>query len=145
MSNGVNKAILIGNLGQDPEVRYMPNGNAVCNFTLATSETWKDKNTGEKKEATEWHRITAFARVAEIIGDYARKGSKVYVEGKIKTRKWQDKDGQDKSTTEIVLDQFQLLDKRDPSQPRSQPRSQAPQPARQPGEDDGGFDDDIPF
>ena len=112
MANGVNKVVLIGNLGQDPEVRYMPNGNAVANVTLATSESWKDKNTGEKQERTEWHRVVFFRRQAEVIGEYLKKGSKIYVEGKLQTRKWQDQNGNDRYTTEIVAQDFQMLDGR---------------------------------
>jgi len=99
----VNKVILIGNLGKDPETRYLPSGEAVTSFSIATSETWKDKTSGEKKEATEWHRISAFGKLAEICGEYLRKGSQVYIEGALRTRKWQDKEGQDRYTTEIVL------------------------------------------
>lgn len=102
-SRGVNKAILIGHLGQDPEVRYMPNGNAVVNMTLATSENWKDKNTGENKEKTEWHRIVLFGKLAEIAGEYLRKGSQVYIEGSLQTRKWQDQNGLERYTTEIIV------------------------------------------
>ncbi len=115
MARGVNKVILIGNLGTDPEVRYMPNGNAVANITLATSESWKDKQTGQMQDRTEWHRVVFFGRLAEVVGQYARKGSKVYVEGKLQTRKWQDQSGQDRYTTEIVVDisgSMQLLDNR---------------------------------
>ncbi|WP_108649163.1 single-stranded DNA-binding protein [Dongshaea marina] len=111
-SRGVNKVILIGNLGQDPEVRYMPNGNAVANITVATSETWRDKQTGEQKEQTEWHRVTLYRRLAEIAGEYLRKGSKVYLEGRLQTRKWQDQSGQDRYTTEIVANEMQMLDSR---------------------------------
>jgi single-strand DNA-binding protein len=147
-SRGVNKVILIGNLGQDPEVRYMPNGNAVANVTLATSESWKDKNSGELQEKTEWHRVVFFRRLAEIVGEYLKKGSKVYVEGRLQTRKWQDQNGQDRYTTEIVADQMQMLDSRGaggsanfdsnrPAQQKSAPAA-APMP-------DEGFDDDIPF
>ena len=102
-SRGVNKVILIGHLGQDPEVRYMPNGNAVVNMTLATSENWKDKNTGENKEKTEWHRIVLFGKLAEIAGEYLRKGSQVYIEGSLQTRKWQDQNGLERYTTEVVV------------------------------------------
>lgn len=102
-SRGVNKVILVGNLGQDPEVRYMPNGNAVTNITLATSESWRDKATGEKKEKTEWHRVVLFGKLAEIAGEYLRKGSQVYIEGTLQTRKWQDQSGQDRYTTEVVV------------------------------------------
>lgn len=102
-SRGVNKVILIGHLGQDPEVRYMPNGNAVVNMTLATSENWKDKNTGDIKEKTEWHRVVLFGKLAEIAGEYLRKGSQVYIEGSIQTRKWQDQSGFERYTTEIIV------------------------------------------
>jgi single-strand DNA-binding protein len=111
-TRGVNKVILVGNLGQDPEVRYMPNGNAVTNISVATSESWKDKSTGADQERTEWHRVVMFRRLAEIAGEYLRKGSKVYIEGKLQTRKWQDQNGQDRYTTEIVADQMQMLDSR---------------------------------
>jgi single-strand DNA-binding protein len=106
---GVNKAILVGTLGKDPEQRYMPNGNAVCNISVATSEQWKDKQTGEKQERTEWHRVSMFGKLAEIAGEYLRKGSQVYLEGKIQTRKWQDKEGKDRYSTEIVADTMQML------------------------------------
>lgn len=112
MARGVNKAILIGNLGGDPEVRYMPSGGAVANVTLATSEVWKDKQTGEQHDRTEWHRIVFFNRLAEIAGEYLKKGSKIYVEGRIQTRKWQDKNGQDRYTTEIIANEMQMLDGR---------------------------------
>lgn len=102
-SRGVNKVILIGNLGQDPEVRYIPNGSAVANITLATSESWRDKQTGETKEKTEWHRIVLFGKLAEIAGEYLHKGSQVYIEGSLQTRKWQDQSGQDRYTTEVVV------------------------------------------
>ncbi|WP_417617778.1 single-stranded DNA-binding protein [Oceanisphaera sp.] len=103
-NRGINKVILIGHLGQDPEVRYLPNGNAVANITLATSETWRDKQSGEQRERTEWHRVVFFGKLAEIVGEYLRKGSQVYVEGRLQTRKWQDQSGQDKYTTEVVVD-----------------------------------------
>ena len=103
-NRGINKVILIGHLGQDPEIRYMPNGNAIANITLATSETWRDKQSGEQKEKTEWHRVVFFGKLAEIVGEYLRKGSQVYVEGRLQTRKWQGQDGQDRYTTEIVVD-----------------------------------------
>lgn len=109
----VNKVILVGNLGKDPEVRYMPNGDAVANMSLATTSSWKDKNSGEKKEETEWHRIVIYGRLAEIAGEYCKKGRSVYIEGRLKTRKWQDQSGQDKYTTEIVADAMQLLGGRD--------------------------------
>ncbi|KEA49979.1 MULTISPECIES: single-stranded DNA-binding protein SSB1 [Mangrovibacter] len=102
-SRGVNKVILVGNLGQDPEVRYMPNGGAVANITLATSESWRDKQTGEMKEQTEWHRVVLFGKLAEVAGEYLRKGSQVYIEGQLRTRKWQDQGGQERYTTEIVV------------------------------------------
>ncbi|ARU95478.1 single-stranded DNA-binding protein [Tatumella citrea] len=102
-SRGVNKVILVGNLGQDPEIRYMPNGGAVANITLATSESWRDKQTGENKEITEWHRVVLFGKLAEVAGEYLRKGSQVYIEGQLRTRKWQDQGGQDRYTTEVVV------------------------------------------
>ena len=103
MARGVNRVILVGNLGQDPEIRYMPNGNAVANISVATSETWKDKQTGESKDKTEWHRVVIFGRLAEIAGEYLKKGSQVYIEGQLQTRKWQDQSGQDRYTTEVVI------------------------------------------
>jgi single-strand DNA-binding protein len=109
----INKVILIGNLGRDPEVRYSPNGAAICNVTIATSRNWKDKNSGERMEETEWHRVVFYDRLAEIAGEYLKKGRPVYVEGRLKTRKWQDKDGVDKYTTEIIADQMQMLGGRD--------------------------------
>ncbi|MBO2929222.1 single-stranded DNA-binding protein [Metapseudomonas otitidis] len=168
MARGVNKVILVGNVGGDPEVRYMPNGNAVTNITLATSESWKDKQTGQQQERTEWHRVVFFGRLAEIAGEYLRKGSQVYVEGSLRTRKWQGQDGQDRYTTEIVVDingQMQLLGGRPGSDGDSAPRAPrpqrepqrepqqsapresrpAPQPAAQPAPDYDSFDDDIPF
>jgi single-strand DNA-binding protein len=149
MARGINKVILIGNLGADPEVRYMPSGGAVANVTIATSENWKDKATGENQERTEWHRVVFFNRLAEIVGEYLRKGSKVYVEGSLRTRKWQDQSGADKYTTEIVAAEMQMLDSRGqgaPSAPRSQQHAQdshaTPQSAPMAAEE---FDDDIPF
>jgi len=124
-SRGVNKVILVGNLGQDPEVRYMPNGNAVANITVATSESWKDQQ-GQMQERTEWHRVVLFRRLAEIAGEYLRKGSKVYLEGKLQTRKWQDQSGQDRYTTEIVANEMQMLDSRGAGQ--GQPMGQGTQP-----------------
>nr|WP_067285799.1 single-stranded DNA-binding protein [Marinobacterium profundum] len=112
MARGVNKVILVGNLGGDPEVRYMPSGNAVTNVTLATSDSWKDKNTGQMQERTEWHRVVFFNKLAEIAGEYLRKGSQVYVEGALRTRKWQDQSGQDKYTTEIVASEMQMIGSR---------------------------------
>lgn len=105
----VNKVILVGNLGRDPETRYMPNGEAVTNVTIATSDNWTDKTSGEKKEATEWHRVTFYRRLAEVAGEYLKKGSQIYVEGKLRTRKWQDKEGQDRYTTEVIADVMQML------------------------------------
>ena len=132
-TKGVNKVILVGNLGQDPEVRYMPNGNAVANLTLATSESWKDQ-AGQLQERTEWHRITMYRRLAEIAGEYLRKGSQIYVEGKLQTRKWQDQQGQDRYTTEIIADQMQMLGGGKGAQSgqsedgyQAQPRQAAPQ------------------
>jgi single-strand DNA-binding protein len=110
MARGINKVILIGNLGNDPEVRHMPSGGAVASFSLATTETWKDKQTGEKQDRTEWHRVVCFNRLGEIVGEYVRKGSKLYVEGSLRTRKWQDAQGQDRYTTEIVATDVQMLD-----------------------------------
>lgn len=112
MARGVNKVILVGNIGQDPEMKYMPSGNAVTNISVATSESWKDKQTGQQQERTEWHRVVFFNRLAEIAGEYLRKGSKVYVEGALRTRKWQGQDGQDRYTTEIVASEMQMLDSR---------------------------------
>jgi single-strand DNA-binding protein len=112
MARGVNKVILIGNVGQDPEVKYMPSGGAVTNISVATSESWKDKNTGQMQERTEWHRVVMFNRLGEIAGEFLRKGSKVYIEGSLRTRKWQGQDGTDRYTTEIVADQMQMLDGR---------------------------------
>lgn len=142
----VNKVILVGNLGKDPEVRYMQNGDAVANITIATTDTWKDKQTGEKKEATEWHRVVFFRKLAEIAGQYLKKGAQVYVEGSLKTRKWQDKEGQDRYTTEIVADTMKMLGSRQSTsdalleQPANAPESPAPSAAPS-----GSFDDDIPF
>ncbi|MDP3705614.1 MAG: single-stranded DNA-binding protein [Legionellaceae bacterium] len=110
MARGINKVILIGHVGGDPEVRYMPNGNAVATISLATTESWKDKQTGEKQERTEWHRVVCFNRLGEIVGEYVRKGSKLYIEGGLRTRKWQDPQGQDRYTTEIVAADMQMLD-----------------------------------
>lgn len=149
MARGVNKVILIGNLGRDPEVRYSPNGGAIANITLATSESWKDKNTGEQVDKTEWHRVVFFRRLAEIVGEYLKKGSKVYIEGKLQTRKWQDKEGNDRYTTEVVANEMQMLDSRGGSTSYNQdeaPAAQsAPQSAPQEPAPAGDFDDDIPF
>lgn len=162
MARGVNKVMLIGNLGADPEVRYTAGGAAVANVTLATAESWKDKQSGEQQERTEWHRVVFFSRLAEIVGEYLKKGSQVYVEGRLQTRKWQDRDGNDRYTTEIVANEMQMLGSRGggaggspgggfsdaaPSSgggsgaaPSNQPSSGAQQ---EPPMDD--FDDDIPF
>ncbi len=146
MARGVNKVILIGNLGRDPEVRYSPNGGAIANITLATSESWKDKNTGEQVDKTEWHRVVFFRRLAEIVGEYLKKGSKVYIEGKLQTRKWQDKEGNDRYTTEVVANEMQMLDSRGGSTSYNQDDAPAAQPASQEQPAPAGdFDDDIPF
>ena len=127
----VNKVILLGNLGRDPEVRHLPNGDPVCNIALATTRTWKDKTSGERKEETEWHRLTAIGKIAEIAGQYLKKGSQVYVEGRFKTRRWTDKDGVEKISTEVVLTDLTMLgDPRKDSAPQSKPQG-APQPAQQ--------------
>lgn len=134
MARGVNKVILIGNCGQDPEVKYSGAGAAICNVTIATSETWKDKTTGQPQEKTEWHRVVFFNRLGEIAGEYLKKGSKVYVEGALKTRKWKDKDGQDRYTTEIVGSEMQMLDSVGGGQaapPPHQAKAKAPQQAPQ--------------
>ena len=151
----VNKAILVGHLGKDPETRYAPSGDAICNITLATSEAWRDKATGEKREATEWHKVAFFGKLAEIAGQYLRKGSQVYIEGSIRTRKWQDKDGNDRYTTEIRADEMKMLGARqdgDAGQSQqsgtrgnSAPPSSAPPPRNPTGGGFGDFDDDIPF
>lgn len=168
-SKGVNRVILVGNLGNDPEVKYMPNGNAVANLSLATSESWKDQQ-GQVQERVEWHRLTAYRKLAEIMGEYLKKGSQIYVEGKLQTRKWQDNNGQDKYTTEIIVDQMQMLGGgnsgqnqgqqsqgqqsnrqgyHNPPQGAQQPRQQAQQAGNQgkpkSAEPDFDFDDDIPF
>ncbi|MBA2814108.1 single-stranded DNA-binding protein SSB1 [Candidatus Pantoea persica] len=170
-SRGVNKVILVGNLGQDPEVRYMPNGGAVANITLATSESWRDKQTGENKEITEWHRVVLFGKLAEVAGEYLHKGSQVYIEGQLRTRKWQDQGGQDRYTTEVVVNvggTMQMLGSRQQGganaggapmgggqqQPQggnqfsggaqSRPRPQSA-PASNNNEPPMDFDDDIPF
>ena len=144
----VNKVILVGNLGKDPETRFMPDGKAVCNFSIATTDTWKDKATGEKKEATEWHRVSTFGRLAEICGEYLKKGSQIYVEGKLRTRKWQDKDGQDRYTTEIVADAMQMLGSRSgmgAAEPREPPAAGESRSAKKPASQFQDMDDDIPF
>jgi single-strand DNA-binding protein len=152
MARGINKVILVGNLGADPETRYMPSGSAVTNLSVATSESWKDKQTGEQKERTEWHKVAMFNRLAEIAAEYLRKGSQVYIEGKLRTRKWQDRDGNDRWTTEIVADEMQMLGGRGGAAPMgsgqgmgqgSSQDSGPPSAPPQTGPDD--FDDDIPF
>ncbi|MDH3532507.1 MAG: single-stranded DNA-binding protein [Gammaproteobacteria bacterium] len=145
MARGINKVIIVGNLGGDPETRYMPSGSAVTNLTVATNESWKDKQTGEQKERTEWHKVAMFNRLAEIAAEYLRKGSQVYIEGKLRTRKWQDRDGNDRWTTEIIADEMQMLGGRgEGSVPMGSSRDSAPSsPPPQAGPDD--FDDDIPF
>ena len=156
MARGVNKVILVGNLGRDPEVRYSPSGSAVANVTLATSESWKDKNSGEKQEKTEWHRVVFFGRLAEIAGEYLKKGSQVYVEGRLQTRKWQDKEGHDRYTTEIVANEMQMLGSRagagapNDSFNQDQPsavENTGPAAAKKASNATvaGDFDDDIPF
>ena len=172
MARGVNKVILIGNLGQDPETRYTPNGNAVVNLNLATDESYKDRQTGQLVPKTEWHRIVMFGKIAEVAGQYLRKGSKVYIEGKLQTRKWQGQDGQDRYTTEVVVDingQMQMLDSRGDGQNTGQNAGHNSQPSPQQNAPQGGgynnqpqsggysqnqsgmpepvddFDDDIPF
>ena len=168
MARGVNKVIIVGNCGQDPETRFMPSGGAVTNLSIATSESWKDKTSGEPQERTEWHRVVLFNRLAEIAGEYVKKGSKLYVEGSLRTRKWQGQDGQDRYTTEIVASEMQMLDSRGgpggsggsggydspqgstgqgsaPKSPNQQaPQQQAPQ-QQAPQQQSGPFDDDIPF
>jgi len=154
MARGINKVIIVGNLGQDPETRYMPSGKAVTNLRVATSESWKDKQTGEQREQTEWHSVVMYDRLAEIAAEYLRKGSQVYLEGKLRTRKWQDKEGRDRYTTEIQANEMQMLGGKGGggggmgTESRSEPRASsgggdrgAPAPLSQ----DEGFDDDIPF
>jgi len=168
MARGVNKVILVGNLGKDPEMRYTADSRAVANITIATSESWKDKNTGQQQEKTEWHRVVAFGRLAEIMGEYLKKGSQAYIEGKIQTRKWQDQQGQDRYTTEVVANDMQMLGSRGgsadfggasqgaPAQNNYAPQGggapaqqqQAPAPQQQqgaPSSNFDGFDDDIPY
>ena len=165
MAKGINKVILIGNMGAEPETRYLPSGGAVTNIRLATSESWKDKNTGQQQERTEWHRVVFFNRLAEIAGEYLHKGSKVYIEGALRTRKWQDKEGKDQYTTEIVANEMQMLDSRGGGgggmsggddygsgggfapEPRPAP-ARAPAPASAPAgksDEPPAWDDDIPF
>ena len=156
MARGINKVIIVGNLGGDPETRYMPSGSAVTNMTVATNESWKDKQTGEQKERTEWHKVAMFGRLAEIAAEYLRKGSQVYIEGKLRTRKWQGKDGQDRYTTEVIADEMQMLGGRGGAggggsfggggggdQQGGGQQGGGGNAPPQPGPDD--FDDDIPF
>ncbi|MGL4996186.1 MAG: single-stranded DNA-binding protein [Deefgea sp.] len=169
----LNKVLLIGNLGKDPETRFMPNGNAVCNFSIATTESWKDKQSGQKQEKTEWHNISMYGRLAEIAGQYLKKGSSVYIEGRLQTRKWQDKQtGADRYTTEIIADEMKMLGGRGdggggggmgggynqqsggddfnqeysaPAQQQQAPRQAPPQAAAKPARNFDDFEDDIPF
>ncbi len=149
MARGVNKVILIGNLGQDPDVKYMPSGSAVTNLRVATSESFKDRETGEQQERTEWHSVAMFGRLAEIAGEYLRKGSQVYIEGRLRTRKWQDKQGQDRYSTEIIADQMQMLGSRGGSGMSASPEGGAAErpaaKARTAAEPAAELDDDIPF
>lgn len=155
-SRGVNKVILVGNVGGDPEVRYAPNGNAFANITLATSESWKDKQSGQLQERTEWHRVVFSGKLAEVVGEYVRKGQQLYVEGKLRTRKWQGQDGQDRYTTEVLVGMdgtMQMLGGKGDgqSQPARNPQHGRPAPAQRPPQSQQGatgpdsFDDDIPF
>jgi single-strand DNA-binding protein len=154
MARGINKVILVGNLGADPDTRYMPSGKAVTNIRIATSESWKDKQTGDTQERTEWHSVVLYDKLGEIAAEYLRKGAQVYIEGSLRTRKWQDKEGKDRYTTEIIAQNMQMLGgrgggggfgggdeppRRSSSRPAQDERASAPPP------DDGGFDDDIPF
>ena len=162
-SKGVNKAVILGNVGDDPSIRYMPNGKAVANFTVATSESWKDQQ-GQKQERTEWHRCTAYDKLAEIIGEYVKKGSKLYLEGKLQTRKWQDQQGQDRYTTEIIVSEMQMLDGKPQGGQQAQGQQHAPQGQQQqrqqapqnngyqqarsqpvPQQEAPQFDDDLPW
>jgi len=148
MARGINKVILIGNLGADPETRHTAGGSAVTNLSLATSESWRDKQSGDMQEKTEWHRVVMFSKLAEIAGEYLRKGSKVYIEGRLQTRKWQDRDGNDRWTTEVVANDMQMLDGRGGSEPledggrSSYDSSPSASPAPAGG---GNIEDDIPF
>ncbi len=162
----INKVILVGNLGRDPEVRYSADGAAICNISIATTSNWKDKASGERREETEWHRIVFYNRLAEIVGEYLKKGRSVYIEGRLRTRKWQNKEGQDVYTTEVIADQMQMLGGRDdmgasgggnsgggeyegsssaPSRPAARPQAQRPQAPSASPASLGDLDDDIPF
>lgn len=154
MARGINKVILIGNLGNDPEVRYTPGGSAVANVVLATSTVWKDKQTGSNQERTEWHRIVFFNRLAEIVGEFLKKGSKIYIEGSLRTRKWQDKTGMDRYTTEIIANEMQMLDSRGSGggtgayngpAASTEPASSGSSATSDPVMAGGDIDDDIPF
>ena len=156
MARGVNRVILVGNLGQDPEIRYMPNGSAVANFSVATSESWKDKQTGETRDRTEWHRVVVFGKLAEIAGEYIKKGTQVYLEGQLQTRKWQDQTGNDRYTTEVVINPIggtlQILGSRSDDsnqeqsqQPNKQQSTIVPPLPSPPSLPETDFDDDIPF
>jgi single-strand DNA-binding protein len=152
MARGVNKVILVGNLGADPDIKYMPSGSAIANVNLATSRSWKDKNSGEQRDQTEWHRVVFFDRLAEIVGEYLKKGSQVYVEGRLQTRKWQDKQGVDRYSTEIVAHEMQMLGSRGGEGASSanfggggQVREQASQAAPASAPPEPEFDDDVPF
>jgi single-strand DNA-binding protein len=151
MARGINKVILVGNLGADPDTRYMPSGKAVTNIRIATSESWKDKQTGDQQERTEWHSVVMYDKLGEIAAEYLRKGSQVYIEGKLRTRKWQDKEGKDRYTTEVIASEMQMLGGRGGSggAASSEPRAARPAPAENrsaaPVADEGAFDDDIPF
>ncbi len=151
-SRGLNKVMLIGNLGADPEVRYSPNGMAVANVRLATNESWRDKESGETQERTEWHRIVFFGRLAEVVKEYLHKGSQIYIEGRLQTRKWQDKDGQDRYSTEIVANDMQMLGARSGTASFDNPPTAGAEPGPDPSDAkkskapaDEDFDDDIPF
>lgn len=150
MARGVNKVIIVGNLGNDPDTKYMPSGSAVTNLSVATNESWKDKQTGEQKDRTEWHRVAMFGRLAEIAAEYLRKGSQVYIEGKLRTRKWQDQQGNDKYTTEIIADEMQMLGGRSGGGAPAMGGGSGGPPPGPPAQGGGGsgggdFDDDIPF
>lgn len=149
MARGVNKVIIVGNLGNDPDTKYMPSGSAVTNLSVATNESWKDKQTGEQKDRTEWHRVAMFGRLAEIAAEYLRKGSQVYIEGKLRTRKWQDQQGNDKYTTEIIADEMQMLGGRSGGGAPAMGGGSGGPPPGPPSQGGGGssgdFDDDIPF
>ena len=143
MARGINKVIVLGNLGSDPDARYMPNGNAVTNISVATTNSWKDKESGERQEETEWHRVVFFGRLAEIASEYLKKGSQVYVEGRLQTRKWEDKEGNDRWTTEIVANDMQMLGERISSSSNSDNFNAPKRSGSEFASDD--FDDDIPF